>query len=95
MKFERDQYGMRIVQRDAEGRDVWMMDYDRRKRESYLRTKARKEAEIKSLDLHVGDIPAEILSAIEADCRRYRQARIKAALRKIGEVKLADKDDEM
>ena len=88
MKFERDQYGMRIVQRDAEGRDVWMMDRDRRKRESYLRTKARREAAIKSLDLHVGDIPADILAAIELDCRRYRQARITAALRKVAETRL-------
>jgi hypothetical protein len=88
MKFERDQYGMRIVQRDAEGRDVWMMDRDRRKRESYLRTKARKEAEIKALNLKIADIPADVLAAIELDCRRYREVRIAAALRRIGEVKL-------
>ena len=67
--------------------------YDRAyKRELYLAAKARKDAQIEAMGLSIADIPAEILSAIEADCRRYRQARIKAALRKIGEVKLADKE---
>ena len=63
--------------------------YDRAyNRELYLRRKAKKEEQIKALALQVADLPADVLAAIELDSRRYREMRIGAALRKMGEAKL-------
>ena len=80
---------LELVKVDFDGaRALWFADKAKRARESYLRTRARKEAEIKSLNLKIADIPADVLAAIELDCRQYREARIAAALRRIGEAKL-------
>ena len=73
---------------DSEKHAAWVAAGRAYKRELYLAAKARKDADIKSLDLHVGDIPTDVLAAIELDCRRYRQARITAALRKVAEARL-------
>jgi hypothetical protein len=85
---ELNNYGMRV-------HSEWHADYvariaDKRKRahEAYLKAKARKAERLKSINLQVSDIPADVLTAIEADCRRYRETRIAAALRRIGEAKL-------
>ena len=57
-------------------------------RDLYLKRKAKKEEQVKALNLQVSDIPVDVLAAIELDSRRYREMRIAAALRRIGEAKL-------
>jgi len=57
-------------------------------RELYLKRKAKKEEQIKALALQASDLPTDLLAAIELDSQRYREMRIGAALRKLGESKL-------
>ena len=73
---------------DSEKHTAWIAANRAYKRELYLAAKARKDAELKALNLQIADIPADVLAAIELDCRRYRQARITAALRKMAEARL-------
>jgi hypothetical protein len=85
---ELNNYGMR-VHRDWHEEHAARVDYIRKRaRKSYLKAKAKKAARLKSLNLQASDISADVLAAIELDCRRYREARIAAALRRIGEAKL-------
>ena len=91
MGYNLDKAIAKATARAQESPDVYytrIADIRKRARESYLRTKARKEAELKSLNLQITDIPADVLAAIELDCRLYRETRIAAALRRIGEAKL-------
>lgn len=70
-------------------RDRWQERIKRIKiqaRESYLRVKAKKDAETSLLS--VRDIPADTMVKIEADCIRYREVLITAALKRLAAAKL-------